>query len=42
MKADFFPEVPVIFNVDGAVKKHYHIPLLVSLMVIQPIVAIKR
>ena len=25
----FFPEVPVIFNVDGAVK-HYHIPLLVS------------
>ena len=25
----FFPEVPVIFNVDGAVK-HYHIPLLLS------------
>lgn len=25
----FFPEVPVIFQMDGAVK-HYHIPLLVS------------
>ncbi|MCU4413299.1 hydroxyisourate hydrolase [Acinetobacter sp. WU_MDCI_Axc73] len=25
----FFPEVPVIFNVDGTVK-HYHIPLLLS------------
>ena len=25
----FFPEVPVIFEVDGSVK-HYHIPLLLS------------
>ncbi|MET4000084.1 hydroxyisourate hydrolase [Marinobacterium sp. MBR-109] len=25
----FFPEIPVIFNVDGAVE-HYHIPLLLS------------
>ena len=25
----FFPEVPVIFNINGAVK-HYHIPLLLS------------
>jgi 5-hydroxyisourate hydrolase len=25
----FFPEVPVIFKVDGTVK-HYHIPLLLS------------
>lgn len=25
----FFPEVPVIFNVDGSVN-HYHIPLLLS------------
>ncbi|RIQ19115.1 hydroxyisourate hydrolase [Bordetella avium] len=25
----FFPEVPVIFSVDGSVK-HYHIPLLLS------------
>ena len=25
----FFPEVPVIFQVDGSVK-HYHIPLLLS------------
>lgn len=28
-ESSFFPEVPVIFNVDGAVK-HYHIPLLLS------------
>ncbi|WP_130802111.1 hydroxyisourate hydrolase [Acinetobacter ihumii] len=28
-QSSFFPEVPVIFNVDGAVK-HYHIPLLLS------------
>ncbi len=27
--ASFFPEVPVIFNVDGSVP-HYHIPLLLS------------
>lgn len=27
--ATFFPEVPVIFTVDGSVK-HYHIPLLLS------------
>jgi len=28
-KQTFFPEVPVIFNVDGGVE-HYHIPLLLS------------
>lgn len=28
-ESSFFPEVPVIFNVDSAVK-HYHIPLLLS------------
>lgn len=27
--ASFFPEVPVIFEVDGTVP-HYHIPLLLS------------
>lgn len=27
--ASFFPEVPVIFNVDGTLP-HYHIPLLIS------------
>jgi 5-hydroxyisourate hydrolase len=27
--ASFFPEVPVIFNVDGSLP-HYHIPLLIS------------
>lgn len=27
--ATFFPEIPVIFTVDGTVK-HYHIPLLLS------------
>lgn len=28
-QATFFPEIPVIFAVDGSVK-HYHIPLLLS------------
>lgn len=28
-ETSFFPEIPVMFNIDGAVK-HFHIPLLLS------------